>query len=330
MKDHLEEQELNIDIDLDGLLRRLNYLVTAYPMLRENLVEIEKATSILDSKQLKKLIAFIKVDLRAKAYQDNHRARTYTSQPDTLFESKATPWIGDKESLHLYNKHFVIGLKHLSGEIEYRLDYDEKKSLHVNLYIFGHSFSISIKPESNTFEAKSTGENHKIDDLDEQAQMIKFKFWTKMTVAYHACSPAGINSQYTFPLCSALDISFEQLKKELADNAPSNYLADKIVNCFSKKTISSLIYTHKELRDYLVFRIIDKRTESICYYEANADQNSETLSDSSPAESPVKRKTSDPQQPIPSAVGPGAVMCFSKPKAQLTKVENPTMKATRK
>jgi hypothetical protein len=307
------EQQLVIDLEPDSLLKRLNYLVTKFQALRDHeaLTGFEDRLSKLDTKQLERLIKFIKVDVAKSAKDKDQLAPTYTTDPGKLFREKATPWIGEKESLNIYNKNFVIGLKDSTDNIKYRIDYDDKKQLHVNLYIFGHSFSISLAPESKRFKATSSGENHKIDGIHEQCQMIKYKFWTKMTLAYHAHSPENAHPDETFLLCNVLGKSFEDVKDEMAKNLPDEQLSKQVYCCSSNKELSELICVHKQLRDNVLYHVVQKRTEGACFYSGDNDTHSETMSEASPAASPVK-KAKLPKQPPSAATGSG--VSFSKPK----------------
>ena len=61
-------------------------------------------------------------------------ARAEIDKNHPRIASYDTPWWGDKdtESGNLSNRGYVIGFKDLGKSAQWRLDYDEKKKLHIN------------------------------------------------------------------------------------------------------------------------------------------------------------------------------------------------------
>jgi hypothetical protein len=43
-----------------------------------------------------------------------------------------TPWWGDRQTEHIKNRGYVIGLKNATNSAQWRLDYDPMKKLHIN------------------------------------------------------------------------------------------------------------------------------------------------------------------------------------------------------
>ena len=72
------------------------------------------------------------IDMGEFSSIDAARAEISKNHPRVLDYS--TPWWGDKESEsgNLSNRGYVIGFKDIASRAQWRLDYDEKKKLHIN------------------------------------------------------------------------------------------------------------------------------------------------------------------------------------------------------
>lgn len=180
-----------------------------------------------------------------------------TSKPQDIFpllkkdkiQGKISPFFGDlaKPESPLYNKDLVIGLTYHSPDLEinYRLDYDLDKDLHINmtflmdntLYLFTLS-KLTVKenmrffvkaPEHDKYGKNISGEKKQI-----QLDMIKLKFFIKMTIH---CFHAGLdlNKKSFFikeverlnMMPNLLNISDQNLRNELIDAMIKSYSSER-------------------------------------------------------------------------------------------------------
>jgi len=107
-----------------------------------------------------------------------------TSCPESLV-GLVSAYIGEKEgNKFLNNKNLVIGLKTTFKneaniiELNYRVDFDPKQGLHINVTIATAKFVIKVSSAQERFRIS-------LPDKTQANEASKFKFWIKMTVAFY-------------------------------------------------------------------------------------------------------------------------------------------------
>lgn len=145
------------------------------------------------------------------------------------------PFMGDRgDGKSFNNMSMVIGLKNDELGCEYRVDYDPKKGLHINLKMNNNKYAIKVSESSSRF-------NVSVGHAATQADLIKFKFWIKMTLGYYSTEreetlESRIRESYTGKE------SFN-LKEELLGHIKDNYFEENI-----EETIQFLEGTETEAK----------------------------------------------------------------------------------
>ncbi len=114
----------------------------------------------------------------------SEKGQLNTSCPESLV-GLVSAYIGEKEGNEfLNNKNLVIGLKTMfkNGaniiDLNYRVDFDPKQGLHINVTIAKAKFVIKVSSAQERFRIY-------LPDKIQANEASKFKFWIKMTVAFY-------------------------------------------------------------------------------------------------------------------------------------------------
>jgi len=118
-----------------------------------------------------------------------------TPRAQIIFEERRSSIIpvygSGKANKAFHNQYLVIGAKielKKNSSLSYRVDYDPKKELHINLDIKlnGEEFSFALKvaPETKFYFVNKPQEKDEKAANSKQQEMIKYKFFTKMTLGF--------------------------------------------------------------------------------------------------------------------------------------------------
>jgi len=180
------------DQNLNQILRLLNGLflkIAQSDGKKEIFAKIFKyVLDAFEKRNSQKLLDFLENISNSEKLATSHHKKMFSYIGAKKLTS-ITPWLGNKatKSSYLFCKDLVIGLILTSkeGVLRYRLDFDEKKLLHVNLdFIFYNN----KKECQYNFAITGIGFPSRYYVVKENtvgSEAVKFKFFTKMSMAYY-------------------------------------------------------------------------------------------------------------------------------------------------
>lgn len=197
-----------------------------------------------------------------------------TARAQILFRKRRInifPVFGDgKKGKAFYNEGLVIGARiaHSNGiAIQYRVDYDPKKLLHINLdlVLAGKTFrfAINVKPENVYYNISEPKEKNA---KEKKLELTKYKFFTKTTLYYLLeRDKLGANKQknngepdelHIINFFQGKDYDLESVKKLILDSYSIYYSDGNTVEKFNKCTTGmesmKVLLDSKELRHAVI------------------------------------------------------------------------------
>ncbi len=206
------------------------------------------------------------------------------------------PQFGDKNFDKKFgNLNIVIGLN--GRTFQYRVDYDEKKGLHVNFITMrGVQIAICINnPKSKRFGLSST--SHHADNYSEHLEeIIKYKFWIKMTLGYYLSANKlkeyQSAFQYFFNNCQLSFDALQGIASIYAGKECKRDINSELNKCTNEIEIATLFFNNEAVRDALMDTIIDNLSKhSIMNTHAIKEDDSEDVDYSKTAENSSESDT---------------------------------------
>ena len=256
-KHDAKPKEIIVELDqtFDHVIGRLNRILkfekTNQGRQTQKLIGLFKSTP--DPESLGKILGY---------YCDEKK---YFSSVRKIFEGDVSlaPFVGDKaKSKRFGNKGMVVGLKGQS--FSYRVDYDDKKKLHINLETkAGFKFALCVKKLGsprfgiNDEEIKIRQEEKRNNF---KAIFTKFKFWIKMTFGFFSATESS-GSAFE-PFHDSEDYEFSSFKDKITSQYGIDYYDDdgiktKIEACNDEKALSNLIFSSKKLRHSIINQFVE-------------------------------------------------------------------------
>lgn len=273
-----KEVILKIDKNFDYVVGRLNRILYR-----------EKQGGGKHTKKLIKSLNEVKDENQLKAMLKGYLINTETlDSVEKMFrEYQLIPFIGAKNMDKAFgNKDIVIGLKGTC--LTYRVDYDEKKGLHINLQTAtGVNVALLVETKSKRFGIDETAlpfKNKKASGESYKAQFIKCKFWIKMTMGYFI-SKDDLSSAFA-PFLKPANYDFANFKNTVQQYlAYNDKVCKKIDSCSNEKEFINQIFTDQTIRATVIERLINDYMNEVIHIPENTidseTHTTESMEDSS-------------------------------------------------
>lgn len=288
----LPEKSIVVD-DFDHVIGRLNKI-----LYREHRIDDLR---IKEGKRSLYLVGVLekesKPDTIVEEFKNYFKKKVNYNSVKKIFNlHNLEPQFGDKNLDKKFgNNNIVIGLN--GRTFQYRVDYDERKGLHINLTtINGVQLAICINTPSST----RFGLNNSHYTDKQLAQIIKYKFWIKMTLGYYLSTNKLEDYKNAFQFFfHESEIGFDMLKGiacNYAHKKNEKEVYSAVEKCNNEADLATLFFKNESVRDALIDTIINNLskksiigTHAMKEHDSEQADYSKTAENSSESDSRVRK-----------------------------------------